>query len=239
MKTVMKPLTEVQFISELIKHQSEAEYQKIRRYFKGNDSDNKVIGVRMKTTFDLAKESVEMPLEEISKLLESPYYEARMGALSIMDFQVRPSHVSEEYREARFELYLNRHDRINNWDFVDRAAPRVIGSYLYDYEMPRDLLYDLAASHNPWERRTAIVSTAWFIKKGELEDTCKIAEQLLNDEHEYVQKAIGTWLRHTGKQDEKRLLDFLEKNVSKMDRSTLTTAMEKLDKKQKVYFRNK
>jgi hypothetical protein len=233
----MKPLTAIRFLDELEKHRSDAEYKKIRRYFKDNGTDNKVLGVRMKTTFDLSKESVGMPLNEIGKLLDSPYYEARMGAVSIMDFQVRPKSASEEYREARFELYLNRHDRINNWDFVDRAAPRVIGSFLYDYDLPRDLLYDLARADNPWERRTAIVSTAWFIKKGDLEDTFNIAEQLLNDDHEFVQKAVGTWLRHAGKLKPQRLLQFLEKHAPAMPRTVLSVAIEKLDSDQKAYFR--
>ena len=236
----MSKQTAQNFLDHLITFQSDAEREKIQRYFKNDDPDNRVIGVRMKHTFDLAKKfSKEMSLDEIEKLLYSPYYEARMGAVSVMDFQVRPKSISEEYRKKRFNLYLDRHDRINNWDFVDRAAPRVIGSYLYDYDKPRDILYKLAQSDNPWERRTAIVSTAWFIKKGELSNTYKIAEMLLDDKHEYVQKAIGTWLRHTGKQDEKRLLDFLEKNALKMERSTLTTAMEKLKKKHKTYFRSK
>ncbi|MCC5940107.1 MAG: DNA alkylation repair protein [Balneolaceae bacterium] len=235
----MNEMTAEKFITELKSYQSDNEKQKIRRYFKDNDAENRVIGVRMKHTFDLAKKYIDIPIKEIETMLDNPFYEARMGAVSIMDFQVRQKRVSEEYRGARFELYLNRHDRINNWDFVDRAAPRVIGSYLYDYKMPRDLLYNLTASHNPWERRTAIVSTAWFIKKGELDDIFKVAEMLLDDEHEYVQKAIGTWLRHAGKQDKKRLLVFLEKHASSMERRTLTTTMEKLDKKQKMYFRNK
>ncbi len=236
----MAKQTAQNFLDHLITFQSDAEREKIQRYFKNDDPDNRVIGVRMKYTFDLAKKfSSDMPLYEIEKLLDSPYYEARMGAVSMMDFQVRPKSASKEYRKERFNLYLDRHDRINNWDFVDRAAPRVIGSYLYDYDKPRDILYKLAQSDNPWERRTAIVSTAWFIKKGELSNTYKIAEMLLDDKHEYVQKAIGTWLRHTGKQDEKRLLDFLEKNALKMERSTLTTAMEKLKKKHKTYFRSK
>ncbi len=236
----MAKLTAQYFLDKLKTLQSDAEREKIRRYFKNDDPDNRVIGVRMKNTFDLAKKfSKEMPLDEIEKLLDSPYYEARMGAVSIMDFQVRPKQASEEYRGARFELYLNHHDRINNWDFVDRAAPRVIGSYLYDYELSRDLLHDLASSDNPWERRTAIVSTAWFIKKGELEDTFNIAKRLLDDGHEFVQKAIGTWVRHAGKQDEERLLEFLEKNATEIQPTTLTIMMEKLDKKQKKYFRNK
>jgi 3-methyladenine DNA glycosylase AlkD len=231
-------LTANEFINRLKSKQSDKEYHKIRRYFKADDPENRVMGVRMKNTFVLAKEFTELTIDEIEKLLENPYYEARMGAVSIMDFQVRPKKVSKDYRKERFELYLNRHDRINNWDFVDRAAPRVIGSYLYDYELPRDLLLDLAASDNPWERRTAIVSTAWFIKKGEVEDTFTIAEQLLDDNHEYVQKAVGSWIRHAGKQDEQRLLDFLEKHAPKIKRTILTTMMEKLTKAQKEYYRS-
>jgi len=231
--------TAKEFIADLKSHQSDAEHKKIRRYFKADDPHNRVIGVRMKTTFDLAKKYIGMPAGEIVKLLDSPFYEARMGAVSIMDFQVRAKNVSQEHRRELYELYLNKHDRINNWDFMDRAAPRVVGSYLYDYDKPREILYKLAQSDNPWERRTAIVSTAWFIRKGELDDTFKIAEMLLGDDHEYVQKAIGTWLRHAGKQDQQKLLAFLEKHAPEMERQTLTTAMEKLDKEQKEYFRSK
>ncbi len=228
------------FINELKTLQSDAEKKKIRRYFKGDDSDNRVLGVRMKHTFDLAKEfSRGMSPDEINKLLDSSYYEGRMGAVSIMDFQVRPKSVSEEYRKVLFDLYINRHDRINNWDFVDRAAPRVIGGYLFDFKKPRDILYKLANSANQWERRTAIVSTLLFIRKGETDDTFKIAEQLLNDDKEYVLKAIGTSLREAGKQNNELLLDFLEKHAARMERKTLTTAMEKLSKEQKNYFRSK
>jgi 3-methyladenine DNA glycosylase AlkD len=235
----MNIVTANQFIEELKSYRSDSEVKKIRRYFKDDDSENRIIGVRMKQTFDLAKEfSSEMSLEEVETLLESPFYEARMGAVSVMDFQVRSKSASEEYRGERFELYLNRHDRINNWDFVDRAAPRVIGSYLYDYEMPRDLLYDLTGSENPWERRTAIVSTAWFIKKGETDDTYSIAVRLLNDDHEYVQKAIGTWVRHAGKSDENRLLEFLEQHAASIRPTTLTTMMENLNPQQKKHFRS-
>ncbi|REL24031.1 DNA alkylation repair protein [Rhodohalobacter sp. SW132] len=233
----MKPIAE-NFIDRLKTNQSDKERKKIRRYFKADDSENRVMGVRMKIIFDLAKEFKEMPVNEIAKLLDNPYYEARMGAVSIMDFRVRKKSVPEELRKQLFDLYLNRHDRLNSWDFMDRAAPRVIGMYLYDYKKPRDILYTLAKSDNPWERRTAIVSTAWFIKKGELDDTFKLAELLLDDEHEYVQKAIGTWVRHAGKQDEERLLEFLEKHAPEIQRTTLTTMMENLTKAQKEYYRN-
>src|SRR4030095_6064715 len=107
-------------------------------------------------------------------------------------------------RKALFDLYLRRHDRINNWDLVDRAAVYVVGSYLAD--KPRDVLYKLARSRKPWERRTAIVSTYYFVRQGDVDDTFRIAEILISDEHDLVQKAVGSWLREAGKKDQKRLL---------------------------------
>lgn len=228
-----------QFVEQLKTWQSEKEYKKISRYFDADGHDNQIIGVRMKKIFDLAKENADMPLDEVEKLLESPYYEARMGAVSILDFKAQKKNITEAEHKQLFDLYLNRHDRINTWDFVDRAAGRVIGKYLYEFNKPRDILYDLARSENIWERRTAIYSTSWFIRKGELDDTFKLAEILLRDENEYIQKAIGGWLRHAGKQNEQRLLDFLEKHAADMSRTMLTIAMEKLTKEQKTYFRNK
>lgn len=225
------------FIETLKSLQSDKEYKKISRYFDADGKENQIIGVRMKNIFDLANEYTEMPLDEVEKLLDSPFYEARMGAVSILDFKSRKKNITESDHKKLYDLYLNRQDRINTWDFVDRAAPRVIGKYLYDFNKPRDILYTLAKSNNPWERRTAIYGTAWFLKNGELDDTYRIAEILLQDGHELVQKGVGTWLRHAGKKDEQRLLDFLEKHAAKMPRTMLNVAMEKLDNEQKRYFR--
>lgn len=227
-----------QFVEILESLQSEKEHKKIRRYFKADDENNRVIGVRMKKIFDLAKENSDMPLVEVENLLESPYYEARMGAVSVLDFKARRKGMTEEDHKKLFDLYINRHDRINTWDFVDRSAPRVIGGYLYTFNKPRDILYELAKSDDPWRRRTAIVSTGYFLRNGETGDTFKIAEILIDDDHELVQKAVGTWLRHAGKQDERKLLDFLEQHAQKMPRTTLNKAMEKLDKEQKDYYRS-
>lgn len=226
------------FIKTLKSLQSDKEYKKISRYFHADGEENKIIGVRMKNIFDLAKENTEMPLDEVENLLESPFYEARMGAVSIMDFKARQKDITEPDHKKLFDLYLNRHDRISTWDFVDRAAPRVIGKYLYNFNKSRDILYEMSKSDNPWERRTAIYSTAWFLKNGELDDTYLIAEILLQDDHEFVQKGVGTWLRHAGKQDEQRLLNFLEKHAAEMPRTMLNVAIEKLDKVQKKYFRD-
>ncbi len=187
---------------------------------------DETIDVRMKVIFDLAKEFIGMPLDQIEALLESRIHEARVGAVSVMDKQARRKRTPEDRRRDLFDLYLRRHDRIDNWDLVDRAAPWVIGGYLAD--KPRDVLYELARSEDPWERRTAIVSTYFFIRQGEVDDTFAIGEILLDDEHELINLAVGSWLREAGKVDTDGLRKLLDAHAATMPRPTLRYAVEKL-----------
>ena len=90
------------------------------------------MGVRMGQVFALAKEFMDMPPNEIEKLLESPIYEVRVGGVSIMDWQARSKKIPAERKKELFDLYIRRHDRINSWDLVDRSAPYVVGGYLFD-----------------------------------------------------------------------------------------------------------
>src|SRR6478736_8242275 len=185
--------TAKQFIAKLNTYQSNDEREKIQRYFKSGDGQygegDRFIGVRMGTVFAVAKQHVNMNPEEVEKLLENPVHEIRAGAVSIMDFQARDKKITAARKKELFDLYINRHDRINNWDLVDRSAPHVVGGYLFD--KPRKILYKLAESKNMWERRTSIVSTFYFIRKGEVDDTFKIAEMLLHDKEDLIHKAAG------------------------------------------------
>jgi 3-methyladenine DNA glycosylase AlkD len=184
--------------------------------------------------FALAKELMAMLPGEIEKLLESPHYEIRVGAVSIMDWQARAKATSQARRKELFDLYIRRHDRIDTWDLVDRSAPYVVGGYLAD--KPRKILYRLARSKNIWERRTAIVSTYFFIRQNDLDDTFGIADVLINDSEDLVQKAVGGWVREAGKRDPKKLIGFLDKHAATMPRTTLRYAIEKLTKPQREYY---
>lgn len=225
------------FISRLHDLQSDEELRKIRRYFKsgegGYGQGDVFIGVRMGSVFDLAKEFIAMPLNEIEKLLESQWHEARAGAVSIMDFQARDKKTGLERKEELYELYLRRHDRINNWDLVDRSAQFVVGQYLSD--KPKDKLYELAASGNIWERRTAITATAYFLRKKQPDETFIIAELLLDDKEDLIHKAVGGWIRHAGGE---KLIAFLDKFAATMPRTMLRYAIEKLDKPKREYYLN-
>jgi 3-methyladenine DNA glycosylase AlkD len=183
--------------------------------------------VGMGQVFALAKASMDMSLREIETLLEQDDHLAKVGAVSVMDFQARSRKTSPERRKALFDLYLRRHDRIDTWDLVDRSAIWVVGEYLRD--KPRDVLYELARSDRPMERRTAILSTFAFMRQGELDDSYRIAEMLIGDEEHLVHKAVGWMLREAGKRDEPRLLAFLDQHAGSMPRVMVRYSIEKLD----------
>jgi 3-methyladenine DNA glycosylase AlkD len=225
-------LTADEFIKKLKTLRSQATADSHRHL--AFDSADEILGVRMGQVFALAKEYISMELDEVQKLLQSPIHEARVGAVSIMDFQARHKKTSEERKKELFNLYIKQHKHINTWDLVDRSAVWVVGSYLFNKK--RDVLYKLAKSKKMAERRTAIVSTLFFIGKGDVDDAFKLAELMLFDKEDLIHKANGWALRFAGDKDKKRLLKFLDKYASTMPRVTLRYATEKFDKKLREHY---
>jgi 3-methyladenine DNA glycosylase AlkD len=195
-----------------------------RRYFPGDET---FIGVRMGTVFALAKEFIAMPVTEIERLLESPVHEARAGACSIMGKAATHKKVTPARHEELYELYLRRHDRIDDWDLVDLAAHQVLGTWLLD--RPRDPLYTLARSGFWPERRSAVVATAAFLRRGQIDDTLTIVRMLVGDEHDLVHKGAGWMLRYACDVDRDATVAFLDELAPVMPRAMLRAGIEKLD----------
>ena len=232
-------LTATEFTKRLKAMQSDDELRKIQRYFPVENGkqpkDDYFIGVKMGNVFALGKEFREMPVAEIEKLMESPIHEVRAGAMSVMGQCSKDKSCTPERLKDLYDLYLRRHDRINNWDLVDLAAYYVVGKYLAD--KPRKILYKLARSKDMWERRTAILATAHFIlKMNETDDTFAIAEMLLDDKEDLVHKATGWMLRSAGDKDRPRLLAFLDKHAATMPRVLIRYSIEKLDKSERERY---
>jgi 3-methyladenine DNA glycosylase AlkD len=190
--------------------------------------DSAVLGVRMGELFDIAKRYADLPVAEIDRLLDEDPYELRLAAFCVMDFAVR-GRPTDEVRRERYELYLHRHDRIDAWDMVDRAAPRVVGEYLL--HRPRDPLFELAAASDPLRRRTAMTAPLAFVRARDpdaLADLYRLAALLLDDPDPVVAKPVGVALRHVGAVDPDGLVAFLDVNAERMPRPMLRAAVEKL-----------
>jgi DNA alkylation repair enzyme len=228
------------FLARLEALASPVERDKRRRYLRaGEDADptaegDVVLGVRMGEVFALAKEFIDLPPDELDRLLASPIHEARAGGLSIMGKQATHKRTPERRRKELYELYLRRTDRINDWDLVDLSAHQVIGGWLLD--KPRDVLYGLARSPRWWERRIAMFATLAFIRAGDLDDTFALAEVLVHDPHHLVQKVVGGMLREAGKHDRARLLGFLDTHAATAPRVLLRDAIEHLDPEQRAHY---
>jgi 3-methyladenine DNA glycosylase AlkD len=234
----VRDLSAKNFIARLKKYQSEEELRKIQRYFKLGKGEygegDKFMGVKMGNLFSLAKEFAGMPIGEIEKLLVSPIHEIRAGAVSIMDKESRNKKISSERLKDFFDLYIKRHDRINNWDLCDLGCLNMTGSYLFN--KPKNILYKLARSKTIWERRTAILSTCYFIRQGDTTDTFKIAEILVNDKEDLVHKATGWMLRFAGTKDRKKLIAFLDKFGATMPRTLLRYSIEHFKPKDREHY---
>jgi 3-methyladenine DNA glycosylase AlkD len=225
--TPTAPTTAAGFVDALRGARSPAELPKIRqRLAPGDDA----IGLRMRDVFDIARSAVPMPLEEVEKLFASPLYEARLGALCILDFRARSPRTERPERARLHDLYLDHHDRITTWDMVDRAAPSVVGGHLLDRTC--EVLHDLAAAEDPLRRRTAITAPLAFVRWGDdahVAEVFPLAAVLAGDPDPLVHKAVGIALKHAGARDPRAVSEFLDSYAAVLPRVALRSAVEKID----------
>jgi 3-methyladenine DNA glycosylase AlkD len=190
------------------------------------------VGVNVPAVRELVQAHKALPVEVVESWLASAIHEVRLLALLIL--VKRFPRAKQEQREAIVRMYLRQTARINNWDLVDCSAGHILGAWLFDRD--RQLLDRLAGSEMLWERRIAIIATAWFIRRGEFHDTLRLAEMLLEDEESLMHKATGWMLREVGNRDLATLLGFLDKHATAMPRTMLGYAIEKLPEKERLAY---
>ncbi|MBF6082077.1 DNA alkylation repair protein [Nocardia cyriacigeorgica] len=238
--------TAEQVRAALAEYADPADAVHLQRFFKtgpGEYGEGDVfIGVRVPATRSVAKRFAALPLSEIGVLLDSPVHEERLAALIILNNRFAKASKPRTFDEAaraemvRFYLDAVRRGRVNNWDLVDVSAERIVGPWLLD--KPHDLLLELADSDALWERRVALLSTFAFIKAGDASTTFAVAERLLGDRHDLIQKALGWMLREVGKRVDRQLLtDFLDGHAAQMGRTALSYATEHLDPEARAVYR--
>ena len=223
-------------LRELKELGSSQKAEQLQRYFKTGPNQyahgDIFWGINVPIIRKKAQEHKNLPVEQISSLLEHSVHEVRLCALLIMVYQ------SKNSAELMYNLYLEKTKYINNWDLVDLTAPQIVGNYLINRDP--SILYTLAQSKLLWERRIAIIATFAFIKQGESEHTLKLAQHLLNDNHDLIHKAVGWMLREIGKRCSQNILvKFLDDFATKMPRTMLRYAIEHLPENKRQYYMSK
>ena len=225
-------------LAEIKSFADEEKAKHLQRFFKTGAGDygqgDLFLGLNVPTMRSIAKKYYnETSIEEIDKMIKSPYHEERMVALFLMVFIYEKIH---EQKTQIFKLYLSNVQHINNWDLVDLSAPKIIGNYIYENKN-HDEIYKLANVDHLWSNRIAVVSTYYFIKKGDFSHILELSEKFLTHKHDLMQKAVGWMLREMGKMDIEPLYGFLDKHHKTMPRTMLRYSIEKLtDEKRKFYM---
>ena len=184
-----------------------------------NESNEIVIGVRVPILRKLAKKYKDIDIITLKKLLTNKIHEARALAIFIMILK------SKTEPHLMCGLYLQNLDYINNWDLIDYSAPHIVAPYISN-----EVLNSLAEANYLWANRVAMVSTIYFIKKGDFNLALKFAKRFMSHKHHLMHKAAGWMLREIGKKDKQVLIKFLEKYSSKMPAIMKSYAKEKLNK---------
>jgi 3-methyladenine DNA glycosylase AlkD len=197
------------------------------------------LGLKVPTVRAIAKKHKQIAIKELDVLLQNKLHEVRLCALVIMTLQMPKASITKQ--QQLYKLYLRHAGKgINNWDLVDISCAHIVGRYLYDKD--RMQLYELAQTSTGnwreilWKKRIAIISTFYFLRNDNPVDTYQIAELLVHEQHDLLQKAVGWSIREMGKRDGELLRQFLNTYAATMPRTALRYALEKLPQQEKAHY---
>jgi 3-methyladenine DNA glycosylase AlkD len=223
--------------SELLRNADPDRARNLQWFFKtgpGEYGEGDVfLGVRVPEIRRIARSFVRLPLEDIIELLRSSVHEERL--LSLFLLVGRYTKGDDRLRRRIFALYVREIRHVNNWDLVDSSAPHIVGAHLE--RRSRRLLYRMAVSRSLWKRRIAILATFFFICRNDFADALAIADILLHDPEDLIQKAVGWMLREVGNRALAVEEEFLRPRHTHMPRTMLRYAIEKFPEgKRRAYL---
>lgn len=231
-------MTHQDVIHALKQHADPKKAEHSTRFFKSGPGEygegDEFLGINVPNQRKIARKFREMALDEVAKLLHHKYHEVRLTAAMLLVYKVEKG--DRKTLEAVTNCYLNNLSGINNWDLVDSSCHQILGRHLEDKD--RDLLYDFARSSDLWKKRIAMITCYHFIRQEDFEDALKIAEILVEDDHDLIHKAVGWMLREIGNRDLAVEESFLKKHYQTMPRTMLRYAIEKFDEPLRLKYLN-
>lgn len=137
-----------------------------------------------------------------------------------------------QYEEKDFVIFKKWIDAyVSNWATCDTFCNHSVGAFIEKYPKYLNDLKKWAKSKNRWMRRAASVSLIVPARRGKyLKEIFEIANILLLDSDDLVQKGYGWMLKVASEAHQKEVFDYVIKNKEKMPRTALRYAIEKMPK---------
>jgi 3-methyladenine DNA glycosylase AlkD len=132
-----------------------------------------------------------------------------------------------------FEKWVNTY--VSNWAACDTFCNHTLGEFLHRYPQFVTTLKAWTHSPNRWLRRGAAVSLIIPAREGDfLSQVFEIADLLLLDKDDLVQKGYGWMLKAASAKHAGEVLDYVIGRKATMPRTALRYAIEKLTPAQKA-----
>ncbi len=215
--------------SELQSHADKKISEGAKRFFK---EEIQTLGIKSATVRKISaqffKKTKGLKKAEIIALCEELM---RTGVLEYRGiaqdwfFRLRKQYAPEDFQ------VLDRWVRnyIHNWADCDDLCTHSLGYFLMDFPDFTRQLFVWAKSPNRWERRASAVALIYPVRKGKYRDKVfEIADILLPDKDDMVQKGYGWMLKVTADFELQKVFDYVMKNKHIMPRTALRYAIEKM-----------
>ncbi|QUS62488.1 DNA alkylation repair protein [Synechocystis sp. PCC 7338] len=168
-------------------------------------------------------------LEHCEVLLRSGAYECRLIAF---DWNFRHSAHLEAHHFDLFESWLRQY--VNSWPDCDDLCTHSLGLVIATFPGVALRVIPWTREANRWLRRAAAVSLIYGLRRGLLlADALMVAECLLEEEDELVQKGCGWMLKEASKSYPDDVFEFVLRYRGQLPRLVLRTAIAKLPDSQR------
>jgi 3-methyladenine DNA glycosylase AlkD len=231
----MNPLTE-EIIAETRRHYDAVKVVAARRYFK-EPVDTWGISMpvcrQIATSFyPIIKGDLPLAIRVVGELHRHGVIEVAI----VGDYML--SRMKQLITPSQFDTFDSWVDTLTNWANTDSLCTGLVSETVRKDPSLTGRLLEWTESENRWRRRAAAVSLVPIARKGEmLDDALKIADKLMLDREDMVQKGVGWLLKEASKRHPMEVRNYLLGWRTLTSALVLRYASEKLPSDMKVLKR--
>ena len=213
----------------LVYSSDEATRNSSQRFFK---ETIRCHGVKAAVTVRIGKEHYQVVRDKskaevfdlCEKLWQTGYLE-EAGIACNWSYYLHKQYKPEDF--SVFERWVDRY--VTNWATCDTLCNHSVGTLVEMYPELLTALKGWATSPNRWMKRAAAVSLIVPARHGKfLQDILEIADILLMDKDDMVQKGYGWMLKAASQAHQQEVFNYVMRNKTVMPRTALRYAIEKM-----------
>ncbi len=219
---------------QLVENADEKTRAGVKRFFK---EAVQLYGVKTGTVNKIGNQAFQiiksLPKTKIFELCEELWKSGMLEESFIAcnwAYALRKQYAPEDF--ASFETWVQKY--INNWASCDSFCNHTMGSFLERYPGFVENIKTWSHSQNRWVKRASAVSFIIPARKGQFQkEIFEIADNLLLDKDDMVQKGYGWMLKSLAEAYENEVYNYVIDHKTNMPRTALRYAIEKMPEEKK------